>query len=123
LVSTVTAELAPGRDAFDLLRACFPGGSITGAPKLQAMRLIESLEPDRRGVYCGSIGYVGVDGAMDVSIAIRTATVREGQAEFWAGGGIVHDSVPAFEYAETLGKAQAFLALCPPALSSPAGRA
>lgn len=123
LVSTVTAELAPGRDAFDLLRACFPGGSITGAPKLQAMRLIESLEPDRRGVYCGSIGYVGVDGAMDLSIAIRTATVREGQAEFWAGGGIVHDSVPALEYAETLGKAQAFLALCPPPLNSPEGRA
>ena len=112
LVSTVTAELASGRDAFDLLRACFPGGSITGAPKLQAMRIIESLEPHRRGVYCGSIGHVGFDGSMDMSIAIRTATVREGIADYWAGGGIVHDSDPAFEYAESLGKASPFLSLC-----------
>ena len=119
LVSTVTAQLAPGRDAFDLLRACFPGGSITGAPKLQAMRVIESLEPDRRGVYCGSIGYVGFDGSMDMSIAIRTATVRDGVADYWAGGGIVHDSDPALEYEETLGKARAFLDLCGAPVSAP----
>jgi para-aminobenzoate synthetase component 1 len=112
LVSTVTAELSPGTDAFDLLRACFPGGSITGAPKLQAMRIIESLEPHRRGVYCGSIGHVGFDGSMDLNIAIRTAMVRDGNADYWAGGGIVHDSEPEFEYSESVGKASPFLALC-----------
>ena len=119
LVSTVTAELASGQDAFDLLRACLPGGSITGAPKRQAMRLIDALEPDGRGVYCGAIGYVGFDGAMDLNIAIRTAMLRDGVADYWAGGGIVHDSEPGFEYAESLAKAYAFLALCAPSLSPP----
>jgi para-aminobenzoate synthetase component I len=109
LVSTVTGELAPGRDALDLLRGCFPGGSITGAPKLRAMQIIEELEPYRRGVYCGSIGYIGYDGAMDTNIAIRTLVHRAGHARFWAGGGIVADSVAAEEYQETLDKAAPFL--------------
>ena len=108
LVSTVTGELAPGRDALDLLRGCFPGGSITGAPKVRAMQIIEELEPHRRGVYCGSIGYIGYDGAMDCNIAIRTLVFRDGYARFWAGGGIVADSVGEDEYQETLDKAGPF---------------
>jgi para-aminobenzoate synthetase component 1 len=111
LVSTVTGELDEGLDALDLLRSAFPGGSITGAPKLRAMQIIEELEPHRRGVYCGAIGYIGFDGAADFNIAIRTAMLRDGMADFWAGGGIVADSDPALEYAETLAKAAGFLAL------------
>jgi len=111
LVSTISGELEPGKDAIDLLRGCFPGGSITGAPKLRAMQIIEELEPYRRGVYCGSIGYLGYDGAMDTNIAIRTLTLSDTHARFWAGGGIVADSVAAEEYQETLDKAAAFLKL------------
>jgi para-aminobenzoate synthetase component 1 len=111
LVSTVKGELAPGRDALDLLRGCFPGGSITGAPKLRAMEIIEELEPHRRGLYCGAIGYVGYDGAMDTSIAIRTLVHHTGHARFWAGGGIVADSQGLDEYQETLDKAAPFLRL------------
>jgi para-aminobenzoate synthetase component 1 len=111
LVSTITGELAPDKDAIDLLRGCFPGGSITGAPKLRAMQIIEELEPFRRGVYCGAIGYIGYDGSMDTNIAIRTMTIANGRARFWAGGGIVADSVAAEEYQETLDKAAAFLKL------------
>ncbi len=111
LVSTITGELAPGRDALDLLRACFPGGSITGAPKVRAMEIIEELEPHRRGVYCGSIGYIGFDGAMDTNIAIRTLVHSAGVARFWAGGGVVIDSEAEAEYQETFDKAAAMLAL------------
>ncbi len=108
LVSTVTGELAPGRDALDLLAATLPGGSITGAPKRRAMQIIDELEATPRGVYCGAIGYLGYDGAMDTSIAIRTATVRDGRIEYRAGGGLVWDSVSADEFAETEAKAAAF---------------
>ncbi|MEX0607274.1 MAG: aminodeoxychorismate synthase component I, partial [Halofilum sp. (in: g-proteobacteria)] len=111
LVSTVIGRLAPEHHALDLLRACFPGGSITGAPKIRAMEIIEELEPQRRGVYCGSIGYVGFDGAMDTNIAIRTLVYSEGRARFWAGGGIVIDSEAESEYQETFDKAAAMLAL------------
>jgi len=111
LVSTVTGELAPGRDALDLLRGCFPGGSITGAPKLRSMQIIDELEPHRRGVYCGSIGYVGYDGDMDTNIAIRTLVCSGGAVRFWAGGGIVADSVMEDEYQETFDKAAALLEL------------
>jgi len=111
LVSTIEGELASGRDALDLLRGCFPGGSITGAPKLRAMEIIEELEPCRRGIYCGAIGYVGHDGTMDTNIAIRTLVYRGGQARFWAGGGLVADSVVGDEYQETLDKAAPFLQL------------
>jgi para-aminobenzoate synthetase component 1 len=109
LVSTVVGDLAPGFDAFDLLRAAFPGGSITGAPKLRAMEIIAELEPSRRGVYCGSIGYWSVTGEMDTSIAIRTAVVRNGRIYFSAGGGIVADSDPEQEYQETLDKVRAVI--------------
>ncbi len=111
LVSTVEGRLLPGRDALDLLRGCFPGGSITGAPKLRAMEIIEELEPYRRGVYCGSIGYLGVDGGMDTNIAIRTLTHQAGRLKFWAGGGIVRDSTLEGEYQECFDKAAAMLSL------------
>ena len=111
LVSTVTGTLRHGRDALDLLRGCFPGGSITGAPKLRAMQIIEELEPHRRGVYCGAIGYIGGDGNMDLNIAIRTLVYARGTISFWAGGGIVADSLLADEYQETFDKAAAMLKL------------
>ncbi len=109
LVSTVVGELESGRDAVDLLRATFPGGSITGAPKVRAMEIIAELEPTRRGVYCGSLGYLGAGGTMDTSIAIRTAVVRDGEVYFQAGGGIVADSDPEAEYRETLDKARGII--------------
>ncbi|HEY8118799.1 MAG TPA: aminodeoxychorismate synthase component I [Methylophilaceae bacterium] len=111
LVSTVTGKLAPGMTALELLRGCFPGGSITGAPKLRAMQIIEELEPHRRGVYCGAIGYIGFDGNMDSNIAIRTAVYSEGEIRFWAGGGVVADSEMQKEYSETLDKASSMLQL------------
>jgi para-aminobenzoate synthetase component 1 len=111
LVSTVTGKLAQDKTAIDLLRACFPGGSITGAPKLRAMEIIEELEPNRRGLYCGAIGYVGFDGNMDTNIAIRTAVYSDDEIRFYAGGGVVADSELAKEYRETLDKASSMLEL------------
>ena len=111
LVSTVSGRLRPDCDALDLLRGCFPGGSITGAPKLRAMQIIEELEPQRRGVYCGAIGYLGYDGAMDLNIAIRTLVYAGGRVHCWAGGGIVADSRLDEEYQETFDKADAMLKL------------
>jgi len=111
LVSTVTGRLSDGNDALQLLRGCFPGGSITGAPKLRAMEIIEELEPHRRGIYCGSIGYVGFDGNMDSNIAIRTLVHADDRIRFWAGGGIVADSVMEDEYRETFYKVDAMLRL------------
>ncbi|MGY1489944.1 aminodeoxychorismate synthase component I [Methylobacillus pratensis] len=111
LVSTVTGKLADQYEAVDLLRGAFPGGSITGAPKLRAMEIIEELEPHRRGVYCGAIGYIGFDGNMDTNIAIRTAVYSHGEIRFWAGGGIVADSEADKEYRETWDKASTMLKL------------
>ncbi|ODB97759.1 aminodeoxychorismate synthase component I [Candidatus Thiodiazotropha endoloripes] len=111
LVSKVCGELAAGENALSLLRACFPGGSITGAPKLRAMEIIEELEPHRRGIYCGSIGYVSFDGDMDTNIAIRTMVHAQGITRLWAGGGIVADSDPEAEYRETYHKASALFDL------------
>jgi para-aminobenzoate synthetase component 1 len=114
LVSIVTGMLKSGKSVIDLLSVCFPGGSITGAPKLRAMQIIEELEPNRRGVYCGAIGYIGFDANMDTNIAIRTAVYSssdngEGEISFYAGGGIVADSVLEKEYAETLDKASSII--------------
>jgi para-aminobenzoate synthetase component 1 len=109
LVSTVVGDLAPGTDALDLLRAAFPGGSITGAPKVRAMEIIAELEPSARGVYCGSLGYWSLTGALDTSIAIRTAVATGGRVYFSAGGGIIADSVPEQEYRETLDKARGII--------------
>jgi para-aminobenzoate synthetase component 1 len=119
LVSTVSGELRPDRDALELLRGCFPGGSITGAPKLRAMQIIEELEPHRRGVYCGAIGYAGFDGNMDVNIAIRTLVHSHGTVRFWAGGGIVADSKLEDEYQESFDKAAAMLKLLQQSAASP----
>ncbi|MGH8120115.1 MAG: aminodeoxychorismate synthase component I [Gammaproteobacteria bacterium] len=111
LVSTITGQLRPDRHALDLLRGCFPGGSITGAPKLRAMEIIEELEPHRRKIYCGSMGYVGFDGNMDCNITIRTLLYHAGKMYCWAGGGIVNDSVMEAEYQECFDKAAAMLYL------------
>jgi para-aminobenzoate synthetase component I len=111
LVSTVEGQLAPGRDALDLVAACFPGGSITGAPKVAAMKVIEELEPHRRSVYCGCIGYIGYDGDMDLNIAIRTLVQRGHHVYTWAGGGVVADSSVDAEYQESFDKAAAMLAV------------
>ncbi|WP_028772145.1 aminodeoxychorismate synthase component I [Shewanella waksmanii] len=109
LVSTVTAQLADNIDASQLLRACFPGGSITGAPKIRAMQIIEELEPSRRSLYCGSIGYISQDGNMDTSITIRTLVADQGNLYCWAGGGIVADSDVDAEYQETYDKVSKIL--------------
>lgn len=109
LVGTVAGRLRRGLDVVDLLQATFPGGSITGAPKIRAMQIIDELERGPRGVYCGSIGHVGLDGSATFNIAIRTITIAGGIAEAHAGGGIVADSTPADEYDETLAKAAALL--------------
>jgi para-aminobenzoate synthetase component I len=110
LVSTVVGELDSGFDAVDLLRAAFPGGSITGAPKVRAMQIIAQLEPTQRGVYCGSIGYLSVTGALDTSIVIRTYLLLGDEVYFQVGGGIVADSDPEQEYRETLDKARGLIA-------------
>lgn len=107
LTSEVEANLGDGCDTVDLLQATFPGGSITGAPKIRAMEIIDELEPTTRGVYTGAIGCLGFDGSVDLNIAIRTAVVKDGFGYFQAGGGIVADSQPELEYEETLHKASA----------------
>jgi para-aminobenzoate synthetase component 1 len=109
LVSEIRGQLAKGKNAFDLLRACFPGGSVTGAPKVRAMEIIAELEPTARGPYCGSMGWIGFDGAMDSNILIRTMTAGKGWLQFPVGGGIVADSDPEREYEETLHKAAGML--------------
>ncbi len=109
LVSTVVGEIEPGAGPVELIRAAFPGGSITGAPKVRAMEIIAELEPTQRGVYCGSVGYLSVTGAMDTSIVIRTYLALNGQVYFQAGGGIVADSDPELEYRETLDKARGLI--------------
>ncbi len=103
----VKATLAEGKDIFDALAALFPGGSITGAPKIRAMEIIEELEPTRRGAYCGSIGYIGFDGDAEFNIAIRSLHLKDGYLDYQVGGGIVWDSEPEAEYQETLDKARA----------------
>ena len=106
LVSVVRGILADGNTSVDLLKACYPGGSITGAPKIRSQEVIAELEVMQRGVYCGALGYIGFSGTMDTNITIRTMAIIEGVATFNAGGGIVSDSNPAEEYEETLDKAR-----------------
>ena len=109
LVSSVTGELADDKDALDLIAGSFPGGSITGAPKIRAMQIIDELEPTRRGLYCGSLMYLDVRGEMDSSIAIRSLLVKDGQVCCWGGGGIVADSQWEAEYQESLTKVRVLL--------------
>jgi len=106
-VATIEGTLRDDVTFVDLLRATFPGGSITGAPKIRAMQIIEELEPVRRGPYCGAIGYLASDGTMQFNVAIRTMIIKAGQVHIPVGGGIVADSNPEDEYEETLVKAQA----------------
>jgi para-aminobenzoate synthetase component 1 len=110
LVANVSGGLRPGNGAIDCLRAMLPGGSITGAPKIRAMQIIEELEKSRRGVYTGAIGYLGFDGNCDFAIAIRTILCAHGRASYHVGGGIVADSDPESEYQETLDKGAAMRA-------------
>ncbi|MGQ0684929.1 chorismate-binding protein, partial [Bradyrhizobium sp.] len=106
LVSVITGKLAGDQDAVTLLKACFPGGSVTGAPKVRSMEIIAEIEGVAREVYCGAIGFIGFNGRMDTNIAIRTVTIEDGLAVFHAGGGITAMSEPDAEYKETLAKAQ-----------------
>ena len=115
MVSSVSGRLGPNRNTIDLLRACFPPGSMTGAPKLAAMGIIDALEPVRRSVYSGAIGYLDARGGADLSVVIRTLLVADGRAYVHAGGGVVADSDPAAEHREAMDKARpllAALALC-----------
>jgi len=109
IVSNVEGRLAPGLDAIAVLRATFPAGTVSGAPKVRAMEIIDELEPTRRGIYAGAVGYLGFDGNMDLAIAIRTAVIRDGTLFVQAGAGIVADSVPLSEWTETQNKARAVL--------------
>jgi anthranilate synthase component 1 len=109
IVSNVEGTLKPGLKAMDVLRATFPAGTVSGAPKVRAMQIIDELEPTKRGVYAGAVGYVSFHDDMDLAIAIRTAVVKDGTLYAQAGAGIVHDSVPSSEWHETLNKARAVL--------------
>jgi len=109
IVSNVEGKLRPGLDCIDVLRAAFPAGTVSGAPKVRAMEIIDELEPDKRGIYAGAVGYLGFNGDMDLAIAIRTALVKNGQMHVQAGAGIVADSVPENEWQETRAKARAVL--------------
>ena len=103
------ASSQPGLDAIAVLRATFPAGTVSGAPKVRAMEIIDELEPTRRGIYAGAVGYLGFDGDMDLAIAIRTAVIKDGTLFVQAGAGIVADSVPLSEWTETQNKARAVL--------------
>ena len=109
LVSTVRGKLAPDKDLVDLLLATFPGASISGAPKKRAMEIIEQLEPVKRGIYTGSIGYLGFNGAADLNTVIRTFIIKDNRAYFQVGGGIIDRSEPEAEFQETMTKARALL--------------
>jgi anthranilate synthase component 1 len=109
IVSNVEATLLPGKDAIDVLRAVFPAGTLSGAPKIRAMEIIEDLEPVKRGIYGGAVGYLDWSGDMDTAIAIRTAVLKDGQLHIQAGAGVVADSVPASEWQETCNKARAIV--------------
>jgi len=107
IVSNVEGEIGPGHDALAALAAGFPAGTVSGAPKVRAMEIIDELERDKRGLYAGAIGYFGANGEMDTCIVLRTALVKDGVMHVQAGAGIVYDSVPASEQAECINKAKA----------------
>jgi anthranilate synthase component 1 len=109
LVSNVEGDLEEGRDAFDVLAACFPAGTVSGAPKVRAMEIIDELEPARRGPYAGSVGYFSYSGNMDMCITIRTLIMKDGKVYVQAGAGIVADSEPEKEYVETVNKAKGMM--------------
>jgi anthranilate synthase component 1 len=107
IVSNVTGQLVPDESAIDVLRATFPAGTVSGAPKIRAMEIINELEPVKRGVYSGAVGYLAWNGNMDTAIAIRTAVIKDGNLHIQAGAGIVYDSRPELEWKETMNKARA----------------
>ncbi len=109
IVSNVRGRLSGGKDAYDVIRGCFPAGTVSGAPKIRAMEIIDELEPTRRGPYAGAVGYFGFSGNMDTCITIRTLVIKNGVAYIQAGGGVVADSDPAAEYQETVNKAKAMM--------------
>jgi anthranilate synthase component 1 len=109
LVSTITAQLREDRDRFDALAACFPAGTVSGAPKVRAVEIIRDLEPTPRGIYSGAVGYFDYSGNMDTCIAIRTLVLEDGEVSIQAGAGIVADSVPEAEYNETINKAKVLI--------------
>ena len=109
IVSNVRGKISAGHDSYDVIRACFPAGTVSGAPKIRAMEIIEELEPTRRGPYAGAVGYFGFSGNMDTCITIRTLVIKDGIAYIQAGGGVVADSDPAAEYQETVNKAKAMM--------------
>jgi anthranilate synthase component 1 len=109
IVSNVRGKLSDGKDSYDVIRACFPAGTVSGAPKIRAMQIIDELEPTRRGPYAGAVGYFGFSGNMDTCITIRTLVIKDGTAYIQAGGGVVADSDPAAEYQETVNKAKAMM--------------
>lgn len=119
LVSTVRGRLRDDRDGLDLIRACFPGGSMTGAPKIEALKVIDRLEPEKRGIYSGSIGYLDDSGALDFNIVIRTLIIHQGRCRFNVGGAIVADSDPDDEYLETVAKARALITALALAATAP----
>src|SRR5207342_1981517 len=108
-VSNVEGKLRPGLDALSVLRASFPAGTVTGAPKVRAMEIIDEMEPTKRGIYAGAAGYLGFNGDMDLAIALRTAVIKDNRLYVQAGAGIVADSVPGNEWTETQNKARAVL--------------
>ena len=108
MITDIHAKLNDKYNNIDLLFSCFPGGSVTGAPKIRAMEIIDELEPVERNVYCGAIGYFGFNGNMKTSIPIRTMIIKNNKGYFHVGGGIVYDSSPSMEYQETLDKAKGF---------------
>mgnify|MGYP003556811181 CR=1 FL=1 len=109
IVSNVDATLKPNMSNMDILRATFPAGTVSGSPKVRAMQIIDELEPSKRGVYSGAVGYLGFNGDMDVAIALRTAVIKDKTLYVQAGAGIVADSVPQSEWEETLNKARAVI--------------
>jgi len=109
IVSNVAGSLRPGADAVEVIRSLFPGGTITGCPKVRCMQIIQELEPVPRGLYTGSLGYVGFDGTMDLNIVIRTMVIQRQMLSLHVGAGIVADSQPDREYQETLAKAAALM--------------
>src|SRR6516165_8590347 len=109
ITSNVTGQLRPGQTAFDALRAGLPAGTVSGAPKVRAMQVIDEIEPQKRGPYGGAVGYIDFSGNMDTCIALRTLVIQGQTAYIQAGGGVVHDSLPAAEYEETENKARGLL--------------
>jgi para-aminobenzoate synthetase component 1 len=109
LTSTIVGRLRKDKNGIDLIKATFPGGSVTGAPKVRSMEIIDELEPTKRSIYTGSIGYLSFNGDLDLSIAIRTFLVKEGRAYFQVGGAVVYDSDPETEYQETMDKGKALV--------------